>query len=373
MRALACVALAGCFAPNVIAGQPCAPDGWCPEPLECQTDLVCRERPSNTMPSFGYAFVTSTSVALSSLPDPEAADAFCQTAADNAALPGQYIAWVSSASRNAAELLRSTTSGWLRTDGRLFADSFNSLTTGRLGYPLRIDERKMTVPAGTLVVTVTGPEGKLAMGSADCFVPSALTMVATGVVDGTTVQWTDRGFDVPCDQPTPLYCFSLDTPAPAPVIQPIAPRAFLSSQLPTGVTGRAFSDMLCRSDAMIANYPDADKFIAFVPTTTASMLAQLSTGPWTRPDGVTFLDTDSTILAPLNVTSKLEYFDVQVWGGTTQIDRPAQSSENCNDWMGSVPSGLLGRASRSSPVEMVDDNGFTDSCFVSHNVYCISP
>ena len=371
MRTLACLGLAGCFAPNVIPGQPCAPDGWCPAPLECQSDHVCHDRPVTTPMSYGYAFVTSTTVALGTLQSPAAADVFCQTAADLASLPGHYIAWVSSASRNVGDLLRSTSFGWVRPDGRLFANSIGDLNSGRIAYPLRIDEHKATVPDGTLVMTVTTATGQFPKGSADCFALSSLTKAGTGVVDGGTTQWTEHGFDLRCDQLAPLYCLSTDTPAPAPTDDHLPPRAFLSWTAPNGMNGRDFLDMGCRADAQDANFANAARFIAFVPTSSQSLLAQLKTGPWARPDGVTFLDTDLTVLAPLNVTSKLEYVDMPVWGGTTQLDRPATPSDNCGDWTGNSPNALLGRASRSSVVEMVNDT--SDGCFVNHNVYCIDP
>jgi hypothetical protein len=374
MRALPCLVLAGCFAPDVIAGQPCAPDGWCPEPLECQSDRVCREHPStDTPPTFAYAFVTSTTVALASLGSPEAADALCESAAASASLDGHYIAWVSSASRNVGDLLRTTTFGWLRTDGRLFADSLASLQAGRIAYPLRVDERHMPVADGTLVMTVTGPQGRFSVGSADCFVPSSLTMAATGYVDGGTGQWTEHGFDLRCNQPTPLYCFGLDAVAPAPVVEHPATRAFLSSAQPNGSNGRGFLDTQCRIDAMTANLPNAATFVAFIPTSTQTMVARLGTGPWARPDGVTFLAADHSVLAPLDVTSKLEYVDAQVWGGTMRIDQLAALSENCNDWDSTGSDALVGRASRASAAAMVDEDGFTSACFTNHNVYCIDP
>jgi hypothetical protein len=373
MRVLAVLPLAACFAPDVVAGQPCAPDGWCPAPLECQSDHVCRALPPGTPPgtSYGYAFVTSSTVTLATLADPAAADRFCQAAADGVALGGTYVAWLSSGTRNAGDLVRATTFGWVRIDGRLFADSFGNLTAGRVGYPLRVDEHGATVADGTLVLTSTTPEGSFAPGSGDCFT-SAPKPAAAGVVDGGTVQWTEHGFDLRCDQPTRLYCLGLDKVAPAPPSDRPAPRAFLSAAIPSGTNGRAFLDLECRTDAMAANYANAARFVAFVPSTTASMLSLLGAGPWPRPDGVIFLDTDRTVRAPLDVTPRMDYLDTQVWGGTTRLDLPAQASDDCQDWEFSGITGVLGRSSRSSVVELVND-GFSGGCFENHNVYCIDP
>lgn len=323
-------------------------------------------------PTFGYAFVTSTTVTLASLPDPKAADAFCQTTADHATLAGHYVAWVSSASRDVGDLLRSTSFGWVRPDGKLFAASFADLKSGKVAYPLRIDELGAKVPDGTLVATLSDPTGQFPPGSADCFVPSSLTMAGTGFVDGGTVQWTEHGFDLRCDQPTRLYCLSTDTPALAPASDHPPPRAFLSSAAPSGMNGRAFLDSQCQNDAQAAGFMNATSFIAFVPTSTQSPLAQLHTGPWARPDGVTFLDIDFTVLAPLDVTSKLEYVDTLVWGGTMQLDQPAMPPDNCDDWTGtSSPNALLGRASRSSVVDMVNET--SGGCFANNTMYCIDP
>jgi hypothetical protein len=141
--------------------------------------------------------------------------------------------------------------------------------------------------------------------------------------------------------------------------------------MPNGVNGRAFMDTECQVDATSANLPNAARFVAFVPTSSETMVGRLGTGPWIRPDGVTFLAADHTVLAPLDVTPTLDYVDTQVWGGTNGIDQLPQLTDDCNDWDSTGTNGLVGRASRSSSVEMV--NAGSDNCFVNHYIYCIDP
>jgi hypothetical protein len=134
-----------------------------------------------------------------------------------------------------------------------------------------------------------------------------------------------------------------------------------------------FMDKECQTDATQAGYTNAATFVAFVPMSNASMLERLGTGPWARPDHVTFLAADLTVLAPLNVTPAIDYVDDAVWGGTTRIDRPAQLDENCSDWGDTVAAGLLGRTSRAGIVEMVDEYDYHETCLQGHHVYCIDP
>lgn len=67
------------------------------------------------------------------------ADAMCVDRARAANLPGTYRAWVSSQTENAKDRLGGAR-GWIRTDGRPFADRIEDALVGNFFFPPRLDE-----------------------------------------------------------------------------------------------------------------------------------------------------------------------------------------------------------------------------------------
>jgi hypothetical protein len=83
-------------------------------------------------------FVTGTPVPLSYLRDPDAADRECARLGSEADMPGDYLAWVSTATQSAIARLITVEPeprGWTRPDGAPFADSISDLFSGRIMYP----------------------------------------------------------------------------------------------------------------------------------------------------------------------------------------------------------------------------------------------
>jgi hypothetical protein len=72
--------------------------------------------------SANFVFVTSSAHAPIELgPDLGAADAICAARATEANLPGTYVAWLSTSTRQARDRLAGAR-GWVRVDGRPVAD-----------------------------------------------------------------------------------------------------------------------------------------------------------------------------------------------------------------------------------------------------------
>src|SRR5207237_273702 len=109
-------------------------------PFKCVENPVGRDFVASfTAVRANVAFVTAADFngALGGL---DGGDARCQQAAAAAGLPGNYFAWLSTQSVNAADRFADSR-GWIRVDGRPWVDSLAALT-GSLEtfYPLDVTE-----------------------------------------------------------------------------------------------------------------------------------------------------------------------------------------------------------------------------------------
>lgn len=90
-------------------------------------------------PKPNIAFVTSTTY-NGDLGGLAGADQKCQALAEAAGLPANvYKAWLSTSNENAKDRLGSAR-GWVRKDGKPFADTVADIVSGKIFHPLRIDE-----------------------------------------------------------------------------------------------------------------------------------------------------------------------------------------------------------------------------------------
>src|SRR5262249_21678466 len=122
------------------------------------------------------------------------ADGLCATRAMAASLPGTYRAWLSTSTVNAKDRLAGAR-GWVRTDGLPFADTIADIVSGKILYPIRLDERGADLPTAlgqVFVATGTDPDGTLSttqVGTCDDFT-TVNGSVAVGDAAGGTAAWT---------------------------------------------------------------------------------------------------------------------------------------------------------------------------------------
>jgi hypothetical protein len=114
-------------------------------------DTVMPDGPANLV------FVTSQHVIAGQLGSLAAADARCNDAAGGAGLPGHYVAWLSTSKTSAIDRLAGAR-GWVRPDGRPFADTPADIAAGRIWYPASIDENGAA--SATLVITTSDAHGR---------------------------------------------------------------------------------------------------------------------------------------------------------------------------------------------------------------------
>ena len=154
-------------------------------------------------------FVTSTRQNAGELAMLAGADQVCDDRAFAAQLPGRYVAWLSNATTHARDRI-TTSKGWVRTDGRVFADSLAALLAGQLQNPPAFDENgNGDTVSGIPVTTATDATGGF-IGS-DCNDwQSTGGFAMTGDSISTNASWTTTGMTFDCGVRSRLYCFGVD-------------------------------------------------------------------------------------------------------------------------------------------------------------------
>jgi cysteine-rich repeat protein len=122
------------------------------------------------------------------------ADAWCQQLADNAGLPGTYMAWLSDDGGSPSTRFTQSAEPYTLVDGTVVADNWADLTDGSLDHAIDLDENGVTPPAGytgicaytSTVWSNTTPSGTLLNASQDCG-------GWTGTGGSAWGRWTDVG------------------------------------------------------------------------------------------------------------------------------------------------------------------------------------
>ena len=144
---------------------------------------------------------------LVDLPEPNglaAADYYCNNFADQAGLPGTYVAWMSDSTTNAGD--RVTSDGpYVTPAGDLVANSLADLVDGSLNTPIDDDENGTTVPP-TAVWTGTASTGLSTGGNClDWTDGTSSQQAIVGLNTSTSSEWTNS-FSEFCDLSLPNYC-----------------------------------------------------------------------------------------------------------------------------------------------------------------------
>jgi hypothetical protein len=326
-------------------------------------DDAGNDAPSSTQ---NYMFVTSQTFLTDSITSAQKADQLCMQAAAGH-FPGTFVAWFSDVQSKATDRL-ATTRGWLRPDGKPFAND----ARGPVFYPPRLDESGTDVAAtgGSLLVgTNTNTDGSpnTACGSG----------VLTGFLDGGAAAWTAGGGCMA--SAFRLYCFGTghsNDVAPAPVTNPTA---FRSS---TSVVGASFLSLeqVCINEAAQAGIPGT--FRALVEQTgmpAAMHVRGTHTGAasWVRKDGVVVSHDAANFDAPieLDVHGNRVSAGGSTWGGAANPNATGVNSD-CNDWTLSTGSGSAtgsGAVGSSDRSHMPEAFGSAISvCGSANFVYCLA-
>jgi hypothetical protein len=368
----------------------CAPGRMCASNT-CHDRSVADAGPDNPLgdsPRPNFIFVTSERFNTTFRPA-EVADTKCDEAARAAGLPGDYRAWLSTASRNAREKLVGAR-GWIRTDGAPFVDTVDDLVSGRIFNPPLLDERGKVVPTGPgdIVATGTDEAGDHVPGN-NChdWQNDIGSHAAGGYADATTGGWTSSDWE-DCGYPMRLYCFGVDQSFAVKPPAIAGRRAFLSDAgfLPAG--GISAADAHCEREATEAGL--SGTFLALLPAGASSAGARFAaagSAVWYRLDGLPInaegsdLFSGAPLLTPLNVTSKGRYQTYEPASGLAIVltGAPAPNvavdvSTICRDWTG-PDYGLDHGVSASGGLLRTSDWWWTDvkkvDCEWESRIYCL--
>jgi hypothetical protein len=293
------------------------------------------------------AFVSSITVAKN-LGNLEAYDDVCTTLASNAGLNhigSRFIAWLSGPDTPAIDRIGSS-GGWVRSDGRPFAQSPEALIAGQILYPLSLDETGIRHTG--FVMTGTLPDGSPgADGQCEAWTNAGANSTFDGSATGGPHQWTFIG-GTPCSAPQRIYCLdtSRTTPAVAPPPAPGIKRAFLTSGEHQASIGVAAADAACQADARANGLPG--NYLALVAMPQATAISRFnSANSYARPDGVLIgtaaqIANGVPLLSGLWQTAAQEYVNAVVWTGSNSPTTLGTVDTTCNNWSSPAGSSRVG-------------------------------
>ena len=356
----------------------CAPaTGTCtyvPSQVPCGAGQVCQSGACVAQAAdsgYNFIFVAPPTVAPEFFGGLAGADALCQAAAQDAGLPGTYLAWLSTSTVNAKDRFTAAR-GWVRPDGLPFADSMASLTALQNFYPPALDAHGKNV--GAIIL----PTGTLANGlktSLTCLNWTGYQEMSGpgGYPQAGAGQWTDaRTTEALCARPGALYCLGIDHNTPLTFAPAAGRRMFLSTPwIPSG--GLAGADAHCASDAAAANVTGT--FQALLATSTASAGSRFAPGNWVRLDGVSVGDmTTGPLTAPPLLSSTGAYTaSSYAWTGAALPTAVALGAAyTCQDWTAAAGSLVdVGTPDTSAAGFFFGSQATCASTLVS--LYCLEP
>ncbi len=301
------------------------------------------------------------------------ADAICNDDAQIAALPGHYVAWLSTNETDAIDRLAGAR-GWVRPDGLPFADRPSDMAASKVFYPPVVTEMN-TFPPVREVWTATAADGRFNPDGGDCdgwtSADSDLTG-GNGTSVGGSVAFTDnRGASASCDTPRSILCFGLDRRAEVRSVS-VGRIGFTTRETIVGSAGLVDMDDLCSTEASQAGLEGT--YLALVSRTGSPGPERFDTTreTWVRPDGVRLYGTadelvGGAILAPIALTADGEtYLDSDVWTGAE--DSWPQVGANCDDWTLATETGSVGRSGLTETYEAFSG---VAACTESKAIYCL--
>jgi hypothetical protein len=265
------------------------------------------------------------------------------------------VAWLSTSSSPAASRLGGAR-GWVRVDGRPFADRLDA-GIAKVFYPLALDENGSEVSEST-VWTGTRGDGSLTDTCSDW--QSATGQALVGFTSGGTWVWTDSLGALSCSGTARFYCLGTDRSAPLPPIVPPSLRrlAFLSNTPWNPSGGVVSADALCQASAPAGPPGNIYRALLATPVASATSRVSLFGAPWVRPDGVivTAIAADlamARLQAPIEVSGDGQTnFVSRAWTGS--VSPTAALASTCSGWSSSSGMGSTGLVNRASPAFFFD-------------------
>lgn len=300
------------------------------------------------------AFVTSTKFASPTvlLSDAGMPNFICQKHAADAGLSGTFVAWFPNGAVTAldnARVVINNPGPFMTTRGELIADSLSDLTTRPISstFPHYRYGQKIRVP---IRYTEHGIDARSTDFDNSVFTATdvdgtrqnfcATGTITTGSLVATTDDWTYLN-NYTCSTTTArLYCLQVDFSARARPAPATGNLAFVSREVTVPRSSLAAMDQFCADDARDAGFTGT--FQAFLATGDAGLSDRFSaiSANFVRVDGVllgTLSELSSGARAPLNVNSKGQYVQPDVWTGARTFADPGNFSTTCEGWTRTAP------------------------------------
>lgn len=280
-------------------------------------------------------FVTST-IFDGNLGGSGGADAECNARADAAGLPGTYVAWLSTPELDAIDRLAGS-QGWVRPDGRPFADSLG-FDIRRTWYPPSLDEFGEVVPDDTRTITGTNFEGVYfePAGTCDDYTSStALDGVGTGDPFSGFGNWSSGGSSA-CKLPMRLFCLGVGIIQPLSLPPPSGRLAFVSKPAPlTG--GLAAADAQCQAEAAANGLSGSFRALLASSEGSAASRFDLDGPTWFRLDGAQLFETAADLATGRPLAPLLQQANGTGAASMVRLGAPTPGSPSdgaCQDWTG---------------------------------------
>jgi len=314
-------------------------------------------------------FVTRDPVVPGNLGSPAGADEVCQGAAESAGLDGVFIAWLAGPELPLNRLADAR--GWVRTDGRDFADRPSDLVLLNR-YPPRIDQNGDDIGETAYVVTGFDPDAPDLVSNCEGWSSTA------GTTNGGWAHFGPGGWmrfapTRGCSESAHLVCFGTDRVVALEPPGEITRAAFVSGETWRPVDGISSADELCTLEADGIGLPGS--FRALLATTEASALGRFAASTvWQRLDATPLAGTLEQLSSGEAQTSVsyspgIVAAHTRVWTGAQAPGALSQdAAESCNNWSSSAGSGSTGFSSASG--QSLFDHSSTP-CGESHRVYCL--
>jgi hypothetical protein len=349
------------------------------------TPTVSPTPTATATPQFNRVFVTST-LQDGNLGGLVGADGICATQATAAGLAGTYVAWLSTGATGAATRLGSAR-GFVRPDGKPFANTVTDILANKIFYPLRIDENGVDVtsnaqPSANTVTVWTGTtkDGVVSAGQTCSDWTVTANSGLTGRAAAGPASWTARTNST-CGTIRRLYCFQIDHGSSDLVPAPTAGKvAFVSTKgfTPGPGVGIAGADALCASNANDAGL--AGTFKALLSTTTATAASRVTLAPlYVRPDGIPIASgttiaaggvLDSGIWQRADGTYSPATGDIVYTGAPNPSSLPTSAASTCDDWTATTSTAaLIGADTFADPTWW--NLASTQACTATLAVYCL--
>ncbi len=345
------------------SGAGCGGTGGCTVLMQADTSVDAK-----FVPAFNYVFVSQPTFTANS--GVAAADAICQSEAESAQLPGTYKAWLSTSSVSAVSRL-GTARGWLRADGKPFADRSSDFVNAdsqatHVYYPISLSATGQDLGASDVYTGTFNDGTATSMYTCSNWTSSSMSGYATsGSPTAGSSGFTNYEL-ISCNGSLPVFCFGTSQANPLPAITPATGRkAFVTKGFWVSGGGIASADAMCQSEATAAGL--SGTFKALLATTSASAASRFSTNgaTWVRPDGLALAASAATALASNTLywdvpndrpADNSAQYDEGLWSGaatapsgTNPLTVPGTSASTCQNWTSSASAdtGYSGTADES--------------------------